>query len=89
MKEVVSSPSGYVPEVYSFIDRFINNYTNNKEFCGSLLTSIFKVYVSKVDGVLNPQYGTDVLKISLSLSASGDKKEFEFVSGKLCGVSLS
>ena len=36
----------------------------------------------------NPQYGTDVLNFFLALSASVYKKEFEFVSGNLCGVSL-
>ena len=35
-----------------------------------------------------PQYGTDILKNLLELSASGDKKVFEFVLGNLYGVSL-
>ena len=42
----------------------------------------------KVDGVPNPQYGTDILNFFPALSASGEKKVFEFVSGNLCGVSL-
>ena len=39
-------------------------------------------------GVPNLQYVTDILNFFLALSASGDKKAFEFVSGNLCGVSL-
>ena len=76
VKEVVSSPSGNVLEVDSFLGSFVNNYTNNEEFCGSFLTSICKAYAVKVDGVPSPQYGTDVLKFFLALSASGDKKAF-------------
>ena len=64
VKEVVSSPSGNIPGIDSFLDSFVNNYTNNEEFCGSLLTSLCKDYVAKVDGVTNPQYGTDVLNFS-------------------------
>ena len=86
---MVSYPSGHVPGVDPFLDSFVNNYTNNKEFLGSLLTSLCKSYATKVDGVPNPQYGTDVLKIFLELSTSGDKKAFEFVSGNLCGLPLS
>ena len=78
MKEVVSSPSGHVPGVDSFIDSFANNYTNNEEFCGSLLTSLCKAYAVKVDGVPNLQHGTDVMNFFLALSASGDKKFFFF-----------
>ena len=88
VKEMMSSPSGHVPGVDSFLDSLVNDYTNNEEFCGSLLTSIFKAYVVKVDGVPNLKYGTDVLNFFLALYASGNKKEFEFVSGNLCGVSL-
>ena len=76
MKEVVSSPSGHVPGVNSFLDSFINNYTNNEEFCGSLLSSLLKAYAMKVDGVPNMQYGTYVLKNFLEFSTSGDKKAF-------------
>ena len=78
MKEAVSSPSGNIPGVDSFLDSFVNNYKNNKEFRGSLLTSICKTYVVKVDGVPNPQNGTYVLNFFLELSSSGDKNSFEF-----------
>ena len=74
MKEVVSSPNGHVTVVNLFLDIFVNNYKNNEEFCGSFLTSIFRAYVVKLDGVPNPQYGTDFLKTFLALFASGDKK---------------
>ena len=89
MKEVVSSSIGHVSGVDLFLDSLVNNYTNNEEFCGSFLTSIYKAYAVKVDGVPNPHYGTDVLNFFLALSAIGEKKAFEFVSGNLCGVPLS
>ena len=73
VKEVVSSPSGHVPGVDSFLDSFVNNYTNNEEFSGSLFISLCKAYIVKVGGVPNPQYGTYVLNFFLTLSASGDK----------------
>ena len=89
VKEVVSSPSGHITVVNSFRVSFVNNYTNNEEFRGIFLPSLCKIYAVKVDGVPNPQYGTDVLNLFLSLSASGDKKAFGFVSGNLCGFPLS
>ena len=85
---MVSYPSGNVPGVDSFLDRFVNNYTSNEEFCGILLTSPCKTYVEKEDGVPKPQYGKDVMNVFLALSASDDKKALEFGSGNLCGVSL-
>ena len=50
-KEVVSSPSRHVPVVNSFLDSFVNKYTNNEEFRGSFITSLCKDYAAKVDGV--------------------------------------
>ena len=88
VKELVSSPSGNVPGVNFFLGSFVNNYTNNEEFCASLLTSLCKAYSVKVDGVPNPRNEKYVLKVFLELSASGDKKAFEFVSGNLCGASF-
>lgn len=44
--------------------------------------------MEKLDGVENPQYGTKVLNFNLALSASGDKKACEYVSGNLVGVRL-
>ena len=61
VKEVVSYPSGHVPGVDSFLDIFVKNNKNNEEFCGSLITSLRKAYVVKVDGVPNMQYGTNVM----------------------------
>ena len=85
---MVSSPSGHVPVLNSFPDIFVKNYSNNEEFCGSFLISLCKAYVAKVYGVPNLQYGTGVMNFFLALSASGDKKAFDFVSGNLCGASL-
>ena len=88
VEEVVSSPIGHIPGFDSFLGIFVKNYTKNEELRGSLLTSICKAYVVNVDGVPNPQYGTDVMKFFLELSASGDKRGFEFVLGNLYGESL-
>ena len=84
----VTTPSGYIPGVDSFLDSFINHYMNNPEFKDSLVVNLTKAYVSKVDGVKNPKYGAKVLNFFLALYASGDKKAFEFVSGNLCGIGL-
>ena len=88
MKEGVSSPSGNVPGVDLILDSFVNNYTNNEGFCGSLLTSLCKAYAVKVDGVPNLQYGTDFLNFFLAIYTSGGKKAFEFVSCHLYGEPL-
>ena len=56
-KAVVSSTvtkSDYVPGVHKFLDNFTNHYMNNKEFRESFMSSLFKGYVSKVEGVVNP-----------------------------------
>ena len=74
VKEMVSSPSGHVPGVDSFLDSFVNNYTKNKEFFGCFLTSIFKAYVAEVDWVPNPQYRTDVLNFFLGIICKWRKK---------------
>ena len=89
MKDVVLSPSRYVPGIDSLLAIFIKNYVNNDKFSGILFTSLLKSYISKVDGVSNPQYGTDILNFFLAFSSSGDKEDFYFVSCNLCGVSLS
>ena len=86
VKEVVSYPSVHVSGVDLFLDSFVNNYTNNEEFCSSFLTSLCKAYVAKVDGVTNPKYGTEVQNFLLALSKTGNKSSFEFVLGNLYSV---
>ena len=41
--------SAYVPGVHKFLEKFINNYINNKEIRDSLMVSLFKGYVSKFE----------------------------------------
>ena len=84
----VKSTSGYLPGIDPFLASFIKNYKENPSFRDSLVVNLMKGYVAKVDGVKNPQYGLKVLNFFLALSASGDKRAFEFVSGNLAGVSL-
>ena len=66
-----------------FLDSFINNYTNNEEFCGSLITSPCKAYDVKVDGVPNMQYRTDVLKIFLAIYTSEKKRHLSLFHASL------
>ena len=52
------------------------------------MMSLVKVYVSKVEGLVNTPYVTKVLYLFLDLAISEDKKASESVSGNLCGVLL-
>ena len=47
-----------------------------------------QAYVAKVEGVKNPKCASMVLNFLLALLASGNKKAFEYISGKLCSVSI-
>ena len=83
----ILTSSGYIPEVDTFLDNFIKHYTTNTEFRDSLVVHLTRGYVSKVEGVKNPKYGSKVLNFMLALAASGNKKAFEYGSGNLCSVS--
>ena len=85
---IVKHASGYMPGVDSFLDKFIGHYNSNEDFKQSLIVTLVKAYVAKVEGVDNPHYGSKVLNFFMALAASGDKKAFEYVSGNLCDVSL-
>ena len=52
------------------------------------MVSLVKGYVSKVEGVVNPPYGENMLEFFLAQAASGDEKAFKFVPRNLCGVLL-
>ena len=80
--------SDYVPGVHKFLENFINHYMNNKEFRESLMLILVKGCVSKSEGVVNHPYSVKVLEFFLALDASGDQKEFKFLSGNMCGVLL-
>ena len=79
MASSITTTFGYIPGVDSFLDNFIKHYTNNKEFRDSLVVHLMRGYVSKVEGVKNPKYGSKVLNFMLALAASGDKKAFEYL----------
>ena len=38
------------------------------------MLSLFKIYVSKVEGVVNPPYSAKLLDLLLTIFPSGDKK---------------
>jgi hypothetical protein len=52
------------------------------------MVSLMSAFVAKLEGQRNPQYSQRVLNFMLALSASGDRKAFQFVSANLCLVSV-
>ncbi len=77
-----------IPSMDNFLSSFIRLYQTSEEFKGSLMLGLMTAYVAKADGALNPQYSKRVLNFMLALSASGNKKAFQYVSGNLCSVSV-
>ena len=56
--------------------------------CVFIKVNLMQAYVANVEGVNNPKYGSMVLNFMPALSASGNKKAFEYISGNLFLVSL-
>jgi hypothetical protein len=52
------------------------------------MVRLMTAFVAKLEGERNPQYSQRVLNFMLVLSASGDRKAFQFVSDNLCSVSV-
>ena len=52
------------------------------------MVGLMTAYTAKADGAMNPQYPQRVLNFMLALSASGDRKAFQYVSANLCSVSV-
>jgi hypothetical protein len=52
------------------------------------MVGLMTAFVAKSGGERNPQYSQRVLNFMLVLSASGDRKAFQFVSANLCSVSV-
>ena len=85
---LVSPKSGFIPEVDSFLNHFVEHYKTNPKFRSSLVVLLMKVRVAKVGGIKNLKHGTKVLNFMMAMAAGGHKKTFEHVSGILCGCSL-
>ncbi len=51
------------------------------------MVGLITAFVAKSEGERNPQYSQRVLNFMLALSASSDRKAFQFVSANLCFVS--
>ena len=56
---VATTRTGYILRVDIFLDNFIRHYTKNEQFRDSLVVNLMKGYVSKVNAIKNPQYGTN------------------------------
>ena len=87
IKLSIRGKTEYVPGVDNFLDNFITHYLSNEKFRKTLIVSLMKGYVAKLEGVANFPMGAKVLNFYMALSASGSSKAFEFVSGNLCGMS--
>ena len=77
-----------VENVDTFLQNFTRHYEQNNTFRSSLVVCLMKAFVAKCDGAKNQPYEAKVLNFMLALSASGDRKAFEYVSANLCSVSL-
>ncbi len=72
----------------TFLNNFIKHNSSNIKFKKTLAVNLMQAYVAKVEGVKNPKCASMVLNFLLALLASGNKKAFEYISGKLCSVSI-
>ena len=88
VKEKVETSTGYIPGVDKFLDNFIGHYVDSPKFRNSLVVNLCRGYTTKVSGVANPAYATNILHFLLGLAAGGKKRAFEFVSGNLGACSL-
>jgi hypothetical protein len=52
------------------------------------MVGLMSAFIAKSEGKRNPQYSQRVLNFMLALSASGNRKAFQFVSANLCSVSV-
>ena len=57
ISSVLATSAGYIPGVDSFLDSFVKNYQNHKEFRSGLIVKMMQAYVMKLDGFNNPIYG--------------------------------
>jgi hypothetical protein len=79
---------GGVKNVDTFLANFLKHYQKDETFRSSLVVYMMKGYVAKCEGSSNQSYGAKVLNLMIALALSGNQKGFEYVSAKLCSVSL-
>jgi hypothetical protein len=69
--------------------KFNRLYLTSEAFRGNFfLVGLMIAFVAKLEGKRNPQYSQRVLNFMLALSASSNRKAFQFVSANLCSVSV-
>ncbi len=84
----IEGQSDSMPSMDKFLCNFNHLYLTSEAFRGNLMVSLMTTFVAKLEGERNPQYSQRVLNFMLALSASSDRKAFQFVSANLCSVSV-
>jgi hypothetical protein len=84
----VEAQSDSMPSMDYFLCKFNHLHQTSEAFRGNLMVGLMTVFVSMSEGKRNLQYSQRVLNFMLALSASGDRKAFQFVSANLCSVSV-
>jgi hypothetical protein len=84
----IEGQSDSMPIMDKFLCNFNHLYLTSEAFRGNLMVGLMTAFVEKSEGERNPQYSQRVLNFMLALSASGDRKAFQFVSANLCSVSV-
>lgn len=72
----------------SFMQSFNKLYHDSEAFRSELLIDLLKALIAKHNGVSNPHYAPRVINFMLAISASGDRKAFQFVSANLSSMSV-
>ncbi len=90
MKKTISieEQSDLMPSMDKFLCNFNHLYLTSEAFRGNLMVGLMTAFVAKSKGERNLQYSQRVLNFMTALSASGDRKAFQFVSANLCSVSV-
>jgi hypothetical protein len=77
----IEGQSDSMPSMDDFLCNFNHLYLTSEAFRGNLMVGLMSAFVTKSEG-------KRVLNFMLALSASGDRKAFQFVSENLCLVSV-
>ena len=84
----IEEQSDLLPSMDDFLCNFNRLYLTLEAFRGNLMVGLMSAFVAKLEGKRSPQYSQRVLNFMLALSASGDRRAFQFVSANLCSVSV-
>jgi hypothetical protein len=84
----IEGKSDSMPSMDSFLCKFNPLYLTSDASRGNLMVGLMTAFVAKLEGKRSPQYSQRVLNFVLALSASGNRKAFQFVSSNQCSVSV-